>query len=119
MAPIETVDNKIVELYSKPFTHTFEPINYRQFGGSWGNLKERFGIILQKKRKITEPSSTNTNTNTEKKAAESTSATPTLLDVPPGKRVIKTLSKKKHQKGSGAHKRVVSKIDQVLGDDSY
>ena len=87
MAPIETVDNKIVELYSKPFTHTFEPTNYRQFGGSWGNLKERFGIILQKKRKIAEPSSS----TTEIKAAESISATPTLLDVPPGKRVIKTL----------------------------
>ena len=46
MAPIETVDNKIVELYSKPFTHTFEPRNYQYFGGSWSNLKERFGIIL-------------------------------------------------------------------------
>ena len=109
--------DSIATLYSKPFPQSFEPRNYRQFGGSWGNLKERHGLVIGKKSKT--PSTTTTTT-----PAVPSAATPTPIEVPPQKRLrdedkekISKAVTKAVAKQKGGHKR--NRIDELLGDDSY
>ena len=108
----------IAQLYSKPSSQNFELQNYRQFGGSWGNLKERHSLNIFKKHKIQVPTTT---------SAAPAAFTSTPIEVPPQKHlkddfkeeITKAVAKatKPPIKQKGGHKR--SRIDKLLGEDNY